>query len=94
MAAKHVTTIELTNEQIQSILGKTQKEYQKALELAHTAFAAKIKAQQQRADRRVERHVQTAQSWKVRYYDTYKALKAARVENHDLKKRLREGKWE
>lgn len=89
-----MTTITLTDEQVQAILSKTQKEYQKALELAHTAFAAKIKAAQQRADRRVERHKQAAQEWKVRYDNTYKDLKAARVENFDLKKRLREGDWE
>jgi hypothetical protein len=89
-----MTTITLTDEQVQAILGKTRTEYQKALDLAHKSYATKIKAQQQRADRRVARHEQTADSWKVRYNDTYKALKEARVENFDLKKRLREGRWE
>lgn len=85
-----MTTITLTPEQEQAIVGTYAAETRKLLTQAEAQLDKKYVALQRRTDSRVDRANQRANEWKVRYGDTRKRLLAALAENTELKRRIRE----
>ena len=89
-----MTTITLTPEQEQAIVGAYTAETRKLLKQAEAATAKSQAALKRRTDARVDRANQRATVWKVRYSNTRKLFLAAQAEITLLKRKLRTGDWE
>lgn len=89
-----MSTITLTEGQEWLIAAPYIVERDKAVAQAEAKAAKAYTALQRRTDTRIDKAKQETTEWKQRYNETRKQLIAARTEIIDLKRRLRNGKWE